>query len=466
MRILIVEDDEVCRLPMEAQLSNAGHEVEGVDRAEKALALLDGEDVDVVITDVRLPGLDGLGLIQELKRRGCASQVVVITAYGTVRQAVEAMKLGAQDYLTKPVSAEEILLKLERLVEFDRIRRDRQRLQQEVERRFSVGGMVGVSAGMRRVLEMAEVARDIDATVLIVGETGVGKEALARAIHYTGRRKGEPFVAVSCQALSRDILESELFGHEQGAFTGAIRRKLGRFELAEGGTLFLDDVDDIPLELQVKLLRVLDERAFERVGGEQRQQLNCRILCATKGDLLEMARAGRFREDLYYRIKVIQIVIPPLRERREDIPVLAEHFLAAFAERFGRDIRGIEPEAMKLLVGHNWPGNVRELEHVMERAVAFADGQRIAVGDLAELPGASPADTSRMHTLNLPATGGLDFNELMRQIEREALDWAMFVCDNNQARAAKFLGIPRTTLQHHLSKHRRSAPKGSSGSGA
>jgi len=426
-----------------------------VDRAERALELIDGDDVDVVVTDMRLPGKSGLELIQEIKQRQAPAEVIVMTAYGTIQQAVDAMKLGAHDYLTKPVSAEEILLKLGRLAEFDRMRKDRQRLQQELERRFCVGGMVGVSAAMRRVLEMAEVARDIDATVLITGETGVGKEALGRVIHYTGRRKSHPFVAVSCQALSRDILESELFGHEQGAFTGAIRRKRGRFELAGAGTLLLDDVDDIPLELQVKLLRVLDERRFERVGGEDRQDLACRILCATKRDLMEMVQAGSFRKDLYYRIKVIEIGIPPLRERREDVAVLAEHFLSEYAGRLGRSFRGIEPEAMKLLLSHHWPGNVRELEHVIERAVAFAEGESIRAGDLADLPALAGKDAAGLYALNLPATGGLDFNEMISRIERETLDWAMFICDNNQARAAKFLGIPRTTLQHHLAKRRR-----------
>ena len=457
MRILIVEDDEVCRLPMEAQLTRSGHEVTGVDRVDKALAHLEAEEADVVITDVRLPGESGLELVRQLRRREAPPEVIVITAYGTIAQAVEAMKLGAHDYLTKPISAEEILLKLQRLAEFAQMRRDRQRLQQEVERRFNVGGMVGVSAPMRRVLAMAEVAKDLDTTVLIVGETGVGKEALARAIHYTGSRKSHPFVAVSCQALSRDVLESELFGHEQGAFTGAIRRKRGRFELAGAGTLLLDDVDDIPLELQVKLLRVLDERKFERVGGEERQELKCRILCATKRKLGQMVEAGSFRKDLYYRIKVIVIEIPPLRDRREDVPVLAEHFLAEYAGRIGRRLTGIDPDAMKLLLSHHWPGNVRELEHAVERAVAFASGDRLGATDLADLPGQVRTDGERLYGLNLPATGGLDFNRMIAQIERDALDWAMFVCDGNQARAAKFLGIPRTTLQHHLSKHQRPA---------
>ena len=459
IRILIVEDDEVCRLPMEAQLTNAGHEVTGVDRAEEALHLIDGDEVDVLITDVRLPGKSGLELIAELQRRGSSARVIVVTGYGTIAQAVEAMKLGACDYLTKPVSAEEILLKLQRVIELDRLRRDHQRLQREVERRFCVAGMVGVSATMRRVLGMAEVAKDIDTTVLIAGETGVGKEALAKVVHYTGARKSQPFVAVNCQALSRDILESELFGHEQGAFTGAIRRKRGRFELAEDGTLFLDDVDDIPLELQVKLLRVLDERRFERVGGEARLELRCRILCATKRNLLEMVQAGTFRKDLYYRIKVIQIDIPPLRERREDVPVLAEHFLAEHARRLGRTLRGISPEAMKLLLSHHWPGNVRELEHLIERAAAFCQTDQIRADDLADLPAGGRAAPTRLYALNLPAAGGLDFNKTMGQIEREMLEWAMFVCDNNQARAARFLGIPRTTLQHHLGKRPAGSPQ-------
>ncbi|HDI00705.1 MAG TPA: sigma-54-dependent Fis family transcriptional regulator, partial [Firmicutes bacterium] len=360
MRVLLVEDDRVARVPLRDDIAEAGYDVDEAGSAEEALELLGKKGYDVVVTDLRMPGMDGIELLERIKAESPDTEVIVITAYGTVRTAVRAMKLGAYEYLTKPFDNEELLLLLERIRRMREVMEENVRLRRRLEERYRLEDMVGKGHKMQEVFRLIRTVASSDSTVLLQGETGTGKELAAHAIHELSPRRDGPFVKVSCAALSRELLESELFGHVKGAFTSAVKDKPGKFELADGGTIFLDEVDDIPLELQVKLLRVLQEREFERVGGTRTIRVDVRVIAATKVDLLERVRRGLFREDLYYRLNVVPIRLPPLRERKEDVPLLMEHFL----RKLGAEGRiEMTPEAMKLLMDYDWPGNVRELEN-------------------------------------------------------------------------------------------------------
>jgi two-component system, NtrC family, response regulator len=451
-RVIMVEDDEIARLTLEEQLRDGGYEVHSFETAEPALALLKRQGADVVVSDMRLPTMDGITFLEQAKGADPQLIMLLLTGYGTVQDAVQAMKLGASDYLCKPVSADEILLRMERALAYRQARRDRDRLQHEVEKLFSYHNVIGHSQAMQKIFSVVEAIKDIDSTVLIEGETGTGKDVLARAVHFTSVRRAEPFVAANCMVLSRDLLESELFGHERGAFTGALHDKPGRFELAGRGTLLLDDVDDIPLDLQGKLVDVLERRKFERVGGSKSIPLNCRVVCATKKSLAELVAAGKFRDDLYYRMNVVRIHIPPLRERKDDIPYLAEHFLGLYRQRLDRNVRAIAPAAMQVLLACDWPGNVRELEHAIEVSLALCHGEELGAEDLpAGLRGESPGVS---YTLHLPTAGKIDLPHLLRDVEAKAIDLAMTLSKGQQAGAAELLTIPRTTLQARLQKFR------------
>ncbi|NIA06287.1 MAG: response regulator [Actinobacteria bacterium] len=449
--VVLVEDDPIVTASLSERLTEAGYSVAGFASADQALQELASLVPQVIITDVRLPGTDGIDFLKQLKHLDESVSVIVMTAYATVSDAVAAMKLGAADYLPKPICVDELLVKIERLFETRQLRADRDRLQKDAERRFRLGNVIGHSKRMQEIFDVAEVVKDLDTTVLIQGSTGTGKELLARAIHFQSVRRALPFVPVSCVALSPQLLESELFGHERGAFTGAYRRKVGRFEAAASGTLFLDDVDDIPLELQTKLLRVLQERKLLRVGGEVEIDVQCRIICACKTDLQQLVEAGRFRSDLFFRMNVVRIELPPLAKRKEDLPLLVEHFVNHYAARQGKKPPKVDPEALHYLVQHDWPGNIRELENVIEASVAFCSAGRLSVAHLPpEITHRPPAQ--ELFSLNLPGQGRVDLSELTNAVQGQVIRWALRLADGSQIKAAKLLNLPRTTLQSKMRK--------------
>ncbi|MCF8042290.1 MAG: sigma-54 dependent transcriptional regulator, partial [Desulfarculaceae bacterium] len=377
-RILIVDDEKNYLVVLQALLADNGYEMLTAQNGSQALALAAEEEPDLVITDMRMPQMSGLDLIQRLKARFNEMPIIVMTAYGTVENAVEAMKSGATDYISKPFENTELLLTVQKALKMRRLLFQNRLLKEELQ---GYGEIIGDSKAMRQVYGLIDKVAATKATVLLTGESGTGKELIARAIHARSPRAEEPFVAVNCMALTETLLESELFGHEKGAFTGATSRRKGRFEMAHGGTLFLDEVGEMSLSLQVKLLRVLQERTFERVGGNLQLSVDVRIVAATNRDLTQAVESGDFREDLFYRLNVVRIDVPPLSQRREDLPVLVAHFVKKYAAEVGRPAPQVDKQAMELIYSHSWPGNVRELENAIERAVILA-GDSITPGDL------------------------------------------------------------------------------------
>ncbi|HIE05052.1 MAG TPA: sigma-54-dependent Fis family transcriptional regulator [Candidatus Latescibacteria bacterium] len=467
MRVLLVEDDRVARVPLRDDIAEAGYDVDEAGSAEEALELLGRKGYDVVVTDLRMPGMDGIELLERIKAESPDTEVIVITAYGTVRTAVRAMKLGAYEYLTKPFDNEELLLLLERVRRMKEVMEENVRLRRRLEERYRLEDMVGKSHKMQEVFHLIRTVASSDSTVLLQGETGTGKELAAHAIHGLSPRRDGPFVKVSCAALSRELLESELFGHVKGAFTSAIKDKPGKFEIADGGTIFLDEVDDIPLELQVKLLRVLQEREFERVGGTRTIRVDVRVIAATKVDLLERVRRGLFREDLYYRLNVVPIRLPPLRERKEDVPLLMKHFL----RKLGAEGRiEMTPEAMKLLMDYDWPGNVRELENLVERLVVMGAGPRVGPKDLPpEIRSPAPMEGRpslkevlrrqeelermiRMLGSSEPRLGNASFEEIVEAKERELITEALRRTGGNKTKAAELLKMKLSTFRDKMKR--------------
>ncbi len=450
-RILVIDDEKLKRITLKTQLEDDGYDVEIGENASVGLDFLKRGHFDVVITDMRMPSIDGLTFMKEIKKRTPETEVIMMTAYGTIDNAVEAMKEGAYDYLTKPFSYDELSIKLRRLFahRIDRIRREE--LENDMQSRYRYQNIIGRSRVMQMLFEKADAVADSDTTILIEGETGTGKELMAHALHYNSRRKLGPFIKLSCAILHRDILESELFGHVKGAFTGALTHKRGRFELADTGSIFLDDVDDIPIDLQVKLLRVIQERSFERVGGEQSLEVNVRVICATKKDLKQMVAEGKFREDLYYRVDVVKLKLPPLRDRRDDIPILTRHFLEKFSKEKQKKVASFDAETLRILETHTWSGNVRELENVVEHAVTMCGTRVIMVGDLPDYLRESreqgvytPFDPDTQKTVRL--------YEVLAETEAHLINWALRKAKGNQVRAAEILGIPRTSLRDKLNR--------------
>lgn len=448
-KILIVDDELIKRSILEDELQAAGYWVRTVANPLEAEPVLAKTFFDVVVTDLRMPGQDGLSFLRDLRRRRNDQAVIVMTAYGTVETAVSAMKLGAFDYLQKPFSTEELLLKIDKLMQYEHLASENEALRRQLAYPRAENRIVGQSEAIRNVLARIHAIAGIDTTVLIEGESGTGKELVARTIHETSHRAAGPFVAVSCAALPRALVEAELFGHEAGAFTGATRRRIGRFELAHGGTLFLDDADDIPIEVQVKLVRVLQERTFERVGGEQSILPNVRLIAATKEVLAALVAAGKFREDLYYRLNVVPLHIPPLRERVEDIPVLAEYLLEKLAMKMNRGKLTISPAAITKLQTHIWPGNVRELEHVLERMVALNEKNFLDEQDVPQLM--PPSEVSPV-SVTLDGVAKVDMASVLAETEARLVRWALQRSQGNLGLAAEMLGIPRSTLQYKISK--------------
>ena len=432
-RILIVEDDDLQRQALADLLRQEGHEVVAFRTGEEALEAF--PLFDLALVDLRLPGMDGLALLKALKSRDPEAEVILITAYGTVETAVEAMKQGAYDYITKPLDFEELRLTVERALQRRALEQEVRFLREELSRVQGVPELIAESPAMKEVMSLVARVGPTNATVLIRGESGVGKEVIARAIHQASRRKKGRFVAVSVAAIPETLLEAELFGYEKGAFTGAARAKPGKFELASGGTLFLDEIGDMPLALQVKLLRALQEREIERLGGIRPIPVDVRIIAATHRDLEALIREGRFREDLYYRLNVVTIWVPPLRERREDILPLAHHFLRKYAEETGKPVKGFTREAERLLLEYPWLGNVRELENAVERAVVLTRNAYIGPEDL--------------------PMGGRAFASSLRleDVEREHILRVLRLTQGNLTRAAELLGIHRNTLREKIRRY-------------
>jgi DNA-binding NtrC family response regulator len=446
-KILIVDDEEGMRRLLSRVLGKAGFETAAVGSGADALGAVAKEHFDLVLTDIVMPGMDGLQLLRELKEFDPSLPILVITAYGTVESAVEALRSGAYDYITKPFEADEIRLTVEKALERERLLAENLYLHQELESRYSQTGIVGASQSMLQVFETASSVADSNASVLVTGESGTGKELIARSIHRNSPRKDQPFVVLNCAALSEGVLESELFGHEKGAFSGAIAAKKGRFEMAHQGTLFIDEVGEMSLTAQVKLLRVIQEHEFERVGGMRTIKTDVRIVAATNKDLGEEVQKGNFREDLFYRLNVVNIHLPPLRERRDDIEPLARHFLAKYIRETGKKIEDISPKAVTCLLAYDWPGNVRELENVLERAVVLAKGNVITPRDLPQ--GLYGEDEI---CLTVPERGG-SLTEILEDLEKQLIIKTLKKMDGSQTRAAEALGIKRTTLRYKLEKY-------------
>lgn len=407
--ILIVDDERNYLLVLEALLSEEGYQVVTADSAQQGLEVLQEHDLDVVITDMKMPGLDGMGFMDRIRLREPDLPIIMMTAYGSVEKAVEAMKKGAFDYILKPFKNEELKLTIRKAIDHYHLLCQNRQFARELQDRYHFGNIIGKSAQMQRIFQLIEKVAPTKATVLITGASGTGKELIARAIHYNSPRKEQPFISVNCGALPETLLESELFGHEKGAFSGAVSQRKGRFELAHGGTLFLDEISEMSFPLQVKLLRILQEMEFERVGGSQSLKVDVRVVAASNRNLKDEVAGRRFREDLFYRLNVVHVFIPPLRERTDDIPLLVEHFLTKYTEENGQDPISISAGAMKCILDYHWPGNVRELENVVERAIILSDRRELQVKDLpSEIREPRPAPVAEQKAANGtdPAVGG------------------------------------------------------------
>ncbi len=444
-RVLVVDDEENLRLVVRTFLRRDGYEVETAANGEDALRLLETFGPDFVLTDVRMPKMGGLDLLSTLKAKGSEVTVIVMSAYGSLDLAIEAIKAGAYDYIAKPFKPEELLLTLKKAEERESLRRENRALKQEIRQKARFEELTAKSAEMQAVFKTVAKIADFKTTVLITGESGVGKELVARAIHHRSSRKNAPFVAVNCGAIPEPLLESELFGYRRGAFTDATSDRAGLFEQATGGTLLLDEIGELPLSLQVKLLRVLQEETLRRLGDNKDMKVDVRILAATHRDLTAETAAGRFREDLFYRINVLTIKIPPLRERREDIPLLVDHFIARNNVRLSTEVRGLSPEARKLLMEYSWPGNVRELENTIERAMVLTESTSIATDDLPERI-REAHDPVQMQL----ASGELSIKKTTRNIEEILIRRALEKTRGNRTRAAEVLEISHRALLYKI----------------
>lgn len=451
-RILVVDDEENVLHFLSKLLTAEGFEVETAATAGEAIVKAKEVPCELAILDLRLPDGDGIDLLKAMREARPEMQGVVITAYGSIDSAIEAIKAGAYDYVTKPFRAQEILKVVGRALERDRLSKEVQRLRREVERRYSFGSLIGKSRPMQEVFQQIEKVAASKGTVLICGESGTGKELVARAIHYNSDRRDRPLVVIDGGTIPENLQESELFGHVKGAFTGAIAAKRGLLEGADGGTLFLDEVGDLTLASQAKLLRILQDGTIRRVGDTRTVQVDVRILAATNKDLAEEVRWGSFREDLYYRLKVVVICLPPLRERREDIPLLADHFLHKYGQEFGRGTKRLSPGTLDLLMAYPWPGNVRELENAVERAILFSEGETVMERDLPpELRG--EGEEIRL----APLGGSLRLEEvigrIVREMERKVILKALSQTTGNRTEAARLLGISRRALLYKLRRY-------------
>ena len=451
--VLVVDDERLSRQTTVRQLRSVGFGAEAAENGYGAADRLSQGGVDIVLCDLRMPGMDGIGLLRHARRAHPDVDVLLMTAYGTVETAVEAMQLGAADYLTKPFQFTQLEHRLRKLCELRTYRSQVGELQQMLAESQGFGGIVGRDAGVHRARELIRVFADHAAPVLVTGETGTGKELVARGLHQRGPRARRPFVPLACGAIPKELAESELFGHEKGAFTGAASQRIGAFERANGGTLLLDDVDDLPLPIQAALLRALQEGTLVRVGGSREIKVDVRVVATTKIDLAEASAAGTFRSDLYYRLRGLEIRLPSLRGRGDDVLLLAQHFLKADAESHGGPPRTLSPEAAACLRRYRWPGNVRELRHAMETALVLCAGGAIEPPHLPSfLLEARGGPGEDLFTLNLTGRDSVDLPSAMRDLEDALIQWALRKAGGQQTRAAELLGVARTTLQSKLQR--------------
>jgi two-component system NtrC family response regulator len=445
-RILVVDDDESLRRVTQVQLEQAGYAVTTAADVPHALAILEKAPQDLVITDLKMPGLSGVDLLKRIRAEYPEVIVILVTAFGTVESAVEAMKLGAYDYITKPVNADALRLTVSRTLEHLRLREEVQALRSSLDRKYGFENIIGQSNALLYVLDTAARAAQTDSTILIRGETGTGKELLAKAIHFNSPRSDRPFVTINCGAIPKELLESELFGHLKGSFTGAVSHKKGRIELADGGTLFLDEIGEMPLELQVKILRLIQEREIEKVGGTSPTKIDVRIIVATHRNLLAMIEDATFREDLYYRLAVIPLQLPPLRERPDDVPELVHHFFSQGKTKHGKPDLVLPDSLLPYFCAYRWPGNVRELENVIERLIVLSRGHEVTINDLPEpLRRERPALESLQ--LDLPPHG-----ISLEAVEKELILRALKMFNWHQTRAAQYLDLSRKTLIYRMEK--------------
>jgi DNA-binding NtrC family response regulator len=442
--ILVVDDERSIRIGLKGLLAKEGYEVAIAESGGEALRFLDGQPFDLVLTDLRMPGLDGVSLLKKIKEQYPDTLVVMMTAYGSEKIAVEAMKAGAHDYIVKPFDNEEVKILARQALEQSALRREVRQLHERLDAAFRFDSILGTSPAMQRVFDIVRKVAATDLTVLITGESGTGKELIANALHQNSPRKGGPFIKVNCAAMARELVESELFGHEKGAFTGALTAREGKFAAADGGTLFLDEIGDMRLETQAKVLRVLQEREFERVGGNRTIKVDVRVVAATNKNLSQMVQEEKFREDLFYRLNVVPIVLPPLRERREDIPLLATHFLTEITSRYERGPIILSADAYGLLLSAPWPGNVRELKNMIEAAAVLSTGPEIQAADLRLGGQTNAADPGE----------ALSFKEAKQRVidtfERDFISRALRRHQGNITRAAEEMGLHRQQLQQKI----------------
>jgi DNA-binding NtrC family response regulator len=450
--VLVVDDEELYRRSLERILRRVGHTVSEARDATEALTAVSEQSFDLVLVDLRMPGLNGIELVRQIRDVNPDLPCIMVTGFGSPESSVDALRAGAFWYLEKPFDQSnlDVIRKLvDQAIELGRLRAENRILQSQLRSRYRFENIIGTSAALRSVLDMVGKVADTDSTVLVTGESGTGKELIAKAIHFNSRRADQPLITVNCGAIPEELLESELFGHEKGAFTGALRDREGRFEAADGGTIFLDEIGDMSPNLQVKLLRVIQDRSFERVGSSRTRRVDARVIAATNQDLEKAIREGRFREDLYFRLNVIPIEVPPLRERREDIPQLAQHFLDVLNQERQTKIDSFSPGAMAMLCEYGWPGNVRQLENLIERLVVLRGEGEIRERDIPPLA-PSPARSPRARVRIPPE--GIDWNKVVGDFEAELMDQALAMAGGNKAKAAALLGLHRTTLVEKIKK--------------
>ncbi len=460
-KVLVVDDEAKIREYFSDVLRHEGFEVDTAQNGEVAINMIDQDIYDAAIIDLNMPKVDGMTVLKYLVEQSQDTIGIILTGYATIRNAVEAMKAGAFDYLAKPVKMEEVLMVINRALEFRDIKRENLALKNQLRKKYKFENFVGDSPQMDKVFRIIEKVADTDSTVLILGESGTGKELVARAIHYNSMRRDKPLIPVNCGAIPEELLESELFGHEKGAFTNAIRTRIGRFEMSNGGTIFLDEIAEMSPHLQVKLLRILQEQEFERLGGTKTIKCDIRVIAATNKNLDKLVEKGSFREDLYYRLKVIPVEIPPLRERRSDIPLLIHHFLEMMSKSRGKKIKGISKDVVKAFMDYDWPGNVRELENIIERMVILSDGDELTVQDIPDrILQRHPGED--MGQAIIP-DDGFSLSNAINEYERLLIIRALEKADWVKNRAAKLLNMNRTTLVEKIKKQGIERPRSIAG---